>query len=88
MKISRTNGDITYPTEEIMASTLRLISEQPSDWVIRVTDYLPDEERSMEGTLAAFDQDVLTLAETDEEAQHTGFSRDINLNDIIEIEVL
>jgi hypothetical protein len=89
MKIIRTNADIAA-TDEVMASTLRLISEQPTDWFIRVGFYKhPGHvEAEVEGTISLFDQDILVIADMDREAQHTGASTAINLHDITEIEVL
>jgi len=92
MKITRTNADIDT-TDEVLASTLRLISEQPSDWVIKVTHTGADATGALaafevEGTIALFDQDTLVIADTDLDAMHTGASTTIDLHDITEIEVL
>lgn len=89
MKITRTNdSDLA---DVVIESTLRLISEQPSDWVIRVTYYhVPGtgEERVVEGTVAAFDGSRLVMADMDQECQHTGGSTETDVPTITEIEVL
>jgi hypothetical protein len=87
MKITVTNTDISA-AYDVLASTLRLISEQPSDWVIRVTYRVRDEERVVEGTISLFDQHTLLMADMDQECQHTGGLTEVDLYDITEIEVL
>lgn len=85
--ITVTNGDSEFD-REVIASTLRLISEQPSDWFIGI-DYTPEpgDDRRVDGIIAEFDGTTLVIADHDDEAQATGAETTIDLHDITEIEV-
>lgn len=71
--------------DEILASTLRLILEQPSgpEYVIRV-EHLTG---TVEGTIVEWDGTTLVIADMDDEAQHTGAQTTIDIHDIAELEI-
>jgi hypothetical protein len=81
-KITVTNGDSDFD-RDIVGKALRLVSGQPSPWVIRVgTD-----ETTVHGTVAEFDGTTLVVADMDDEDQHTGAETTLDIHDINEVEV-
>lgn len=84
--ITVTNGDSDID-RDILASTLRLISEQPSDWLIRVDFDDRDDRTTVDGTIVEWDGTTLVIAEHDQEAMATGAQETLDIHHITEIEV-
>ena len=74
------NGDDPF----ILEATLRLIYEQPSDWIILVSH----DDEVTEGVIIAFDAaSAITLHVHDQEGQATGAETTIDIHDITELEI-